>query len=186
MSASPRPGVRLASQRHGVVLIRELNPTALKFGLTTRSVPLAAMAGIAPVAKRPQLGELVVAEIVKLGKNTTLENRAGLSIPIFPADRIVGAYGNRYATDQFEGYVPARKSKKADLLSVGGVIGKVASQHAGVRSPTRLRVIGLVCDQDGRPLNQRAFGLPIATHEPAAEVILVVGAGMNSGKTTVV
>ena len=165
-------------------MIEALDHPNLKHSLTTRAVPLAAMAGLLPLTQRPQLGQLLVAEVLKLGKNTTLEDRAGVSVPIFAGDRIVGAFGNRYATHQFEGYIPNRASRKCDLLSVGGVCGKVASQHAGVRAPTRLRVVGLVSDRDGRPLNQRAFGLPLLPQEAAGEVILVVGASMNSGKTT--
>ncbi len=95
-------------------------------------------------------------------------------------------FAQTYATEQFEGYVPNRKPTRCDLLSVGGVCGNVTSQHAAVRSPTRLSVVGQICDPDGRPLNQRAFGLPLAAFEPTAEVILVVGATMNSGKTTIV
>ena len=165
-------------------MIRELDTTALKLSFTTHAVPLEAMAGLVPLRQRPVLGQLVVAEVLKVGKNTTLENRGGLTASIFPGDRIVGAFGNRYATAQFEGYVPSRKSKKCDLLSVGGVCGNVASQHAAVRSPTRLRILGLVCDPDGLPLNLRSFGRPVVPHVGTAQVILVVGASMNSGKTT--
>jgi hypothetical protein len=46
----------------------------------------------------------------------------------------------------------------------------------------------LVSDKDGLPINQRAFGLPPHAVgerlESSAEVILVVGSSMNSGKTT--
>src|SRR4029453_12766532 len=74
------------------------------------------------------------------------------------------------------------------LLSGGGVFGEVASRHASMVGPTRLRILGLVSDRYGRPINQRTFGLP--SHavgerlESSAEVILVVGSSMNSGKTT--
>jgi hypothetical protein len=60
----------------------------------------------------------------------------------------------------------------------------VASRHAGVRSPTRLRVLGLVGDERGRPVSQRDFGLKRLGDEPTRGVILVVGASMSSGKTT--
>jgi hypothetical protein len=102
----------------------------------------------------------------------------------------VGAFGNRYATDQYEGYLPRRPVKECDLLSVGGVCGEVASRHTSMVGPTRLRIVGLVGDKHGRPINQRTFGLPPShavgegLESGAAEVILVVGSSMNSGKTT--
>ncbi|HZY57092.1 MAG TPA: hypothetical protein VFE09_04765, partial [Rubrobacteraceae bacterium] len=78
--------------------------------------------------------------------------------------------------------------EECDLFSVGGVCGEVASQHVSMVDPTHLRIVGLVSDEHGRPINQRAFGLP--SHavgdrlETSAEVILMVGSSMNSGKTT--
>jgi hypothetical protein len=152
--------------------------------LTTRLVPLDAMVELIPHVHRPRVGELVVAEVVKVGKHVAIEDRTGLTGRIFPGDRIVVAFGNRYATDQFEGYVPRRPSRHCDLLSVGGVCGVVASRHAQVRAPTRLRVLGLVGDGQGRPVNQRSFAVEPGSNLPTGSVILVVGASMSSGKTT--
>jgi hypothetical protein len=171
--------------REGVSTIQLLDHPNLRSSLTTRAVPLEAMIGLVSLAQRPQVGQLLVAEVLKVGKNSTLEDRDGLRVPLFAGDRIIGAFGNRYATHQFEGYVPNRPSARCDLLSVGGVCGKLASQHTGVRSPTRLRVLGLVSDRGGRPLNQRAFAMPPLGDRPTGDVILCVGASMNSGKTTV-
>jgi hypothetical protein len=147
-------------------------------------VPLDAMVELVPYVRRPKIGDLIVAEVVKVGKHSAIEDRTGLTGRIFPGDRIVGAFGNRYATDQYEGYIPRRPSRQCDLLSVGGVCGIVASRHAQVRAPTRLRVLGLVGDGQGHPINQRAFGVEVEPHAATGSVILVVGASMNSGKTT--
>jgi len=90
-------------------------------------------------------------------------------------------------TNQYEGYVPQQVVDECDMLSVGGVFGEVASRHSVMGMPTRLRILGAVCDQHGRPLSQRAFGLPLRSRfneEGQAEVILVIGASMNAGKTT--
>lgn len=183
--------MRLRRSLLKAVIIKILDRDNLRFSLTTRPVPLAAMVGVVPLSKRPRVGELVLAEVVKLGRNTTLEDRNGLPSPIFPGTRIVGVFGNRYATLQFEGYVPSRAVNRCDLLSVGGVCGKVASQHSGVKGPTKLRVLGLVTDRRGQPLSQTTYGLGSLEHElrplnsaPDGQVILVVGASMDSGKTT--
>jgi hypothetical protein len=164
------------------------NPN-IKYSFTTRAVPLDEMASVVPMYAPPRIGDLVLAEVQDLGRHNRMEIRTGVTMYLFPGDYIVGAFGNRYATDQYEGYLPTRPVEACDLLSVGGVCGEVASQHASmVVDPTRLRIVGLVSDKYGRPINQRTFGLP--SHavgerlESSAEVILVVGSSMNSGKTT--
>ena len=160
----------------------------IKYGFTTRAVPLEEMARIVPMYAPPRIGDLILAEVQDIGRHTRMEIRTGHTMALFPGDHIVGAFGNRYATDQYEGYVPTRPVEACDILSVGGVCGEVASQHASMVDPTRLRILGLVSDKDERPINQRAFGLP--SHvvgdrlETSAEVILVLGSSMNSGKTT--
>ena len=161
----------------------------IKYSFTTRAVPLDEMARVTPMYAPPRIGDLVLAEVQNLGRHTRMEVRTGVTMDLFPGDHIVGAFGNRYATDQYEGYLPTRPVEGCDLLSVGGVCGEVASQHASMVDPTRLRIVGLVSDKHGRPINQRAFGLPShavgeSLESSAAEVILVVGSSMNSGKTT--
>jgi len=163
------------------------NPN-IKYSFTTRAVPLDEMAKVTPMYAQPRIGDLVLAEVLDLGRHNRMEVRTGVTMALFPGDHIVGAFGNRYATDQYEGYLPTRPVEACDLLSVGGVLGEVASRHASMASPTRLRILGLVSDKHELPINQRAFGLP--SHavgeglESRAEVILVVGSAMNSGKTT--
>ena len=163
------------------------NPN-IKFGFTTRAIPLKEMAKVTSMYAPPRIGDLVLAEVQELGRHTRMEIRTGLTMSLFPGDYIVGAFGNRYATDQYEGYVPTRPVEECDLLSVGGVCGEIASQHVSMVDPTRLRIVGLVSDEHDRPINQRAFGLPPHAVderlESSAEVILVLGSSMNSGKTT--
>lgn len=166
--------------------MRILDHEALKHTFTTHSIPIAAMTGVTLLTRAPRIGDLVVAEIKTLGKHTSIETREGVRENIFPGDQIVAAFGNRYATDQFEGYVPDGPVAVCDLLSIGGVCGEVVSRHVAMSSPTKLHVVGLVCDQDGREVNQRQFGLRPRRVVVGGEVIVVVGSSMNSGKTTVV
>jgi hypothetical protein len=165
--------------------VQWLDNANVKCGYATRAVPLERMARMVPMSGAPRIGDLVAGEVLSVGKNTRLEVRREVQLDLFPGDVVVGAFGNRYATDQFEGYVPQGPVEVCDLLSVGGVFGEVASRHASMASPTRLRVLGLVADQEGRPINQRQFGLSSVSYAGSApEVILVVGSAMNSGKTT--
>jgi hypothetical protein len=158
----------------------------LKFGFTTHAIPEQAMAKIAPCTHKPRAGDIVAAEVVSLGKHNTLEDCQGVVQHIFPGDWLVGAFGNRYATDQYEGYVPQESQEEFDLLSVGGVCGLVTSQHASMLPPTRLRLLGALCDHQGKALNLSQYRLPSRHSSSTCELILVVGASMNSGKTTTV
>ncbi|NJO83753.1 MAG: DUF1611 domain-containing protein [Blastochloris sp.] len=166
--------------------MQRIDQAELKLGFTTHVVPVSAMVGYVPIEQTPQIGDLVVARVLSLGKHSTIEMRNGAALNIFPGDLIVGAFGNRYATDQYEGYVPSEPTEYCDMLSVGGVIGKVASSHQTMGSPTKLQILGQVCDASGMPLNTQSFGLKPRFTSHRAEVILVVGATMNAGKTTTV
>ncbi len=166
--------------------MRYLDHQTIKPTFTTHVVPLTAMFGVVPMTRASRIGDLVVAEVLTLGKHTAIETRESVRENIFPGDVIVGAFGNRYATDQYEGYVPDGPAETCDLLSIGGVCGDVTSRHVTMISPTKLRVHGLVCDQDGQVINQREFGVRPRSSEGGGELILVVGSSMNAGKTTVV
>lgn len=166
--------------------MQTLDVRHFKYGFATHAAPFDAMAAFAPLTHSPRIGDLVVAEVLSIGKHNTIEDRMGVSRHIFPGDHIVGAFGNRYATDQYEGYVPQHTPEEFDLLSVGGVCGHVVSQHATMAQPTRLRFMGYVTDLQGRPVNLMQFGLPRRRANGMCEVILVVGSSMNSGKTTTV
>jgi hypothetical protein len=72
------------------------------------------------------------------------------------------------------------------IVSIGGVVGQVASMNATSLPPTTIEFLGRLADDEGRPLHMRQFqGLPPETHEyRGATTILSLGAGMDSGKTT--
>jgi len=168
-----------------------LDRPGVKVGFATRAVPVEEMISLGDAARVPEVGDLVMAEVLRIGRHSKLETQDGRTMNIFPGDRVLVAFGHRYAPDQYEGYVPDGPVEECDLLSVGGVVGEVASRHESMAAPTRLRVLGTVCDGDGRPLNTRSFGLPSVLRsttdggrESSAEVILVIGSSMNAGKTT--
>lgn len=78
------------------------------------------MVGLTTLTRPPRAGDLVAAQVLSLGKHTTIEDRTGVTYHLFPRDRIIGVFGNRYATDQYEGYVPTQVPDEFDLLSIGG------------------------------------------------------------------
>lgn len=162
-------------------------PGVPKLALVTHVVPPERIRRAAIVPGAPEAGDLVAGQVLRLGKHTVIEGRESRRAALFPGDVVVGAYGHRYATDQFEGYA-GPDAPEFDLLSIGGVCGQVASQNElMVHPPTRLRRLGFVVDEAGRRLNLRDFALaprPMPARRPTT--VLVVGASMNSGKTTAV
>lgn len=54
-----------------------LNPNCIKHSFTTYLIPLDRMAGVTPFLKPPCMGDLMLAEVLHLGRNTTLEGRHG-------------------------------------------------------------------------------------------------------------
>jgi hypothetical protein len=158
----------------------------VKLAFATRSVGERELNRTVPFEGAPQIGDIVLVEVLSIGKHSTIETRDGVSLSIFPGDRLALVFGNRYATDQYEGYVPTQMVEECDMLSVGGVCGEVASAHDAMALPTRVRLLGRFVDMEGRTINVRGYGLRPRTSMPHGEVILVVGTSMNAGKTTAV
>src|SRR3954471_2508556 len=157
-----------------------------KFAYTTRRVRHEAIASVVGGDQAPRAGDLVLAEVLEIGQHTRLELTDGRKASMFPGDRIVVVYGNRYAPDQFEGVVPGDLAE-CDLIAAGGVAAQVLCRHDKMRIATRIAPIGLLHDHDGRRMNLRDYALgkpPRDVRRPP--VIGVVGTSMNSGKTTVV
>jgi len=73
-------------------------------------------------------------------------------------DLLTAVFGNRYATEQFEGYARIN-GDTCDLLSMGGLCGLVKSKHASVAEPSKLRIFGALGDADGCALRLRDFSL---------------------------
>jgi hypothetical protein len=167
--------------------IREVSTSPAKMSFVTHKVPRSVMVRFGDAGGDPQAGDLVAGQVVVIGRHSAIESRASRRIGLFVGDVVVGAYGNRYATDQFEGYVGPR-AEIFHLLSVGGVCGQVASKNdLMLETPTLLRFVGNVLDENGKKLNLRDFAMS-AGELPAQrpKSIVVVGASMNAGKTTTV
>jgi hypothetical protein len=156
-----------------------------KTAYTVRRVPLGEarllIGGIAPRA-----GDVVLARVERLGQHQHLESAAGRRAKLWPGDEIVVAFGNRYAPDQFEAYVPGGL-EPCHLVAGGGVAARVATRHGAIRAATDIVPLGLLARADGRPLNVmdgRLAALPVPHGAVAPFTIAVLGASMNAGKTT--
>jgi hypothetical protein len=156
-----------------------------KWGSATVLVPQAVVTGVVIDDAPPEVGDVLLAEVGKLGAHARLEGRDGQRQVLYPGDRVVGVFGHRYAPDQFEGYV-GLNGAKAHLLSVAGVTGLVRSRHADQAAPTRLRMLGYLRDLHGQRLNTRRYGLQPPAEPPQSrpQTVAIVGTMMNAGKTT--
>jgi hypothetical protein len=83
--------------------------------------------------REPQLGDLVVTRVVGLGAHDHVENTRGRRVRLQVGDVVVGAFGNRYATDYDKWYLPT--GTVAHFLTAGGVVGWVASARARRAGP---------------------------------------------------
>lgn len=151
---------------------------------TRRVLPQAAVR-LLPLVGAPRPGDLVLALVDSLGQHPGLQLPSGRRKQLFPGDEIVVAYGNRYASNQFESVVPETLGP-CHLAAGGGIASRVLSWHVRMtKGPTQLTPIGLLGTADSGRLNLADFALnpisSIVTALPCA--ITVVGTGMDSGKT---
>lgn len=175
--------------RKRAILVSSVDPTRAaraKRAFTTRRVPQEDLLTLVSGPLRPRSGDLVLAEVTRLGNHRRLEMTNGRRSNLYLGDEVVVAYGNRYATDQFESYVPADLGR-THLVASGGVASTVASKSADVRTATDIKPLGLLGDARGRPINLSTYGIaPIEQPESRPPTLAVVGTSMNSGKTTTI
>lgn len=139
----------------------------------------------------PTVGDVAVFEVLSIGKHLTIQGDTGSLNKIMPGDRIMAAFGHRYATEQFEGYVPEQCQEEFHILGAGGTVGWVHSTHAKFSGggPTRLRIIGYAVDEQDQIINTKRMKadkmFPFSGRSAAqTKVVLSIGSSMDSGKTT--
>jgi hypothetical protein len=135
----------------------------------------------------PKMGDVGIFKVLE-PKGNVLVDSYGSPHNLFENDLIMVAFGNRYATNQYEGYVPNNPVTKCELLARGGVAGSVCSINSTFKStPASLELVAYAVDEDGQVINtiQKekliAFS-PMANIFP--KIILSIGTSMDSGKTT--
>lgn len=135
----------------------------------------------------PSVGDVVYGEIVRIGQHSSLENVSGRIHMINDGTRTIFVLGNRYAPDHFEGLVPEVNTDQVDLLARSGVVGIVKTKNSLIKDPTKVKLLGIVCNESGEILNTRDFSLikPRNTikKKPRSKLILICGTSMNSGKS---
>jgi hypothetical protein len=157
----------------------------LKWSYVTHRVDRSQAVALLPLTGNSDPGALVLARVKSIGRHKEIEDFHGVKRALFPGDVIVGVLGHRYATDQFEGRATAA-GPMGHLLGIGGVCGEVVSKNEKMIDPTSLEWIGRVADSQGKAIYLRSFAIHPrrSPRTIRARTLLVVGASMNSGKTT--
>ena len=134
-------------------------------------------------SRPPQPHDVLVAQVVQIGRHTGLELDTGRKAKFFPGDILGLVFGHRYATRQFLGDVPPLMDYY-HILSQGGVCGRVLSAPPKFSEPTLVRPLGYWSVEADRVANLRDFTLQPVPNEQRPHTILVVGSSMDAGKST--
>ncbi|NIN76698.1 MAG: DUF1611 domain-containing protein [Planctomycetales bacterium] len=187
LETTPRESPRfdLPAPHLGVDLVTRLPAEEeTKWGWACRAVdPQAAYLLPGDDSLPPVVGDVALVEVTAVKNHTRIVTRDHQRLRIYEGDQLVGVFGNRYATDAFEAQVAA--GDQLHLLTSAGMIGTVVSRNQKIQAPTQLRMLGHLATRGGRRINllnhrQQTALSPNFT----AQVVLAVGTGMNSGKTT--
>lgn len=130
-------------------------------------------------------GDLVLGRVERIGSHKKIQLAEGRGSELYIGDLVVLACGDRYAPDQFEGLAELDPAG-ADMLAGGGVLGRMRQSHARMSAPTRVVPLGLLAHASGKVINLASYALKESKKPSGMMVIGVVGASMNSGKTTAV
>lgn len=157
---------------------------AARTAFVTRRVPLGEAKMLITDA-RPAAGDLVLARVKRIRHHGKLQCARGRRVQLFHGDEIVVCYGDRYAPQQFEAYVP-RTIGHCHLVASGGVAAQAVNWHQRIhRGPTEIEALGILADERGNAINLRRYTLPTGSGgEAPPRVIVVAGTSMDSGKTT--
>lgn len=169
-------------QTPAALLLESERVARAKAAFTTRRVPLAEASNLLTDCE-PQGGDVVLARVTSLGHHRNLQLTTGRRAKLYVGDEIVVAYGNRYAPDQFEAWLP-ETAGPCHLAAGGGIAAQVRMRHSSVKSATTLNVVGTLADAELQPLNLRRWALPdLAWQGKQPLTLAVMGTSMNAGKT---
>ncbi len=142
------------------------------------------------ISEPPEIGDIVLVKINKISQHNSIVVYDNKRLRLYSGDLVVGILGNRYATDVYEGKLDGIDN--LCLMTNGGLISTLKSKNSVSKKPTTVSFLGYISNKDGLKVNlkrnffnlmyQSSYKFP--TQLPK-NVILIVGTGMNSGKTTI-
>lgn len=128
--------------------------------------------------------DFVVGEVIsEPNALAKVELSTGRMLELMRGDRVVGALGRRAATLEAVGdFESVGEDLVLDLMTPGGLLGKITSQSSFLGPLPRLRYLGHVTVQ-GQPTNMNNYVGQLPVQELRVPVVLVVGTSMSAGKT---
>jgi len=153
-----------------------------KHSYALRRIPSADLVHVLPLPESPEVGDVLLTCLERIGKNARIELVNGRVANLHEGDLIAVVLGNRYATEQFEGYAQVC-GDACDLLSMGGLCGIMTSRHAGITEPSRLRILGALGNADGKRLRLSDYSIAPKPSGHRPKVVVVCGSSMGIGKT---
>lgn len=157
--------------------------TNAKWAFTTRRVKRSDVRGLSKDFDGAKAGDLLLCEIAEVGHHKRIQLAERRVSESYPGDLVVLCVGDRYAPDQFLASAVII-GPVIDLVAAGGVAGRVDAAHELMEEPTKLRPLALLTGTQGQVLNVADYALPALPANGRISVIGVIGASMNSGKTT--
>jgi len=138
----------------------------------------------APENYIPKVGDVAGVKVIKVANHSRIYSSENKYVQLYKDDIIFGVLGFRYATDAFHAY--SIDINNLHLLTNAGLIGTVKDKHSSLSEPTRLELAGVfVRNNSNEILNLKTeFFKPARNDLAYPPVMLVIGTGMNSGKTT--
>lgn len=169
----------------------KINPSKLKKTIICRNVTSTTINKQIKKTYIPKAGDVAVFKVKEIGKHTRIQSTSGNNKYILPGDLIMAVFGNRYATEQMEGFVPNRYHNTYHILGQGGAIGILENLHEKFEKigPTSLKLVGYVVEENGEVINTKYLNSEVSTLKSIKtnanpKVILSLGTSMDSGKTT--
>ncbi len=133
---------------------------------------------------RPVPGDVALVRVDHIGHHHLIETADDRRLRLYEGDRVICVFGDRYATDVYEGRVD--DLSKLHLLTGSGLIGTVTARHRDVDHPTGVTFLGWLADREDSRINLKSrLFRPGMTSPRPIDVVLVAGTGMSTGKTTV-
>ncbi len=138
--------------------------------------------------RQPEIGDVIYGKVTRIGQHTELENKSGRIHRINEGSTGIFVFGNRYAPDYYEGFIPSEMKNKVDLMARSGLVGDVHVKNSSVKEPTQIKILGYVYDGKEKQLNTRDYSLiqpkKIEKKPDRSKMLLFIGTSMNSGKST--
>ncbi|ELY52678.1 hypothetical protein [Natronorubrum bangense] len=131
-----------------------------------------------------ETGEYVFGRVTKRpDPGVRIENPRGRRVELMEGETVVGALGTRRATRELVGgWRDVGDDGLLDILTGGGVLGRVTSASPFTQTPVELEYEGHVVIDDAVS-RMSDYGLTAPSTTPAVPVVLVLGTSMSAGKT---